>query len=329
MTGIYKITNRLNGMCYIGQSVCVERRWAQHRYFGTHAPKNEGKHSLLHQAMRESGLEHFAFDVLEECSEETLTDRERFYIDKHHALWPEGYNQRIGQNVFRGRKGTFTDYSGRQLGGLLVLRRSEQNLGGKPAWVCKCTCGRTTVISSSALRQGQKSCGCQAGVRSCTYVPSILKHTNQNPLYRRWRGILYRCGSMSATGYSRYGARGIDVCPQWKDSYEAFAQWALQSGYSPDLEIDRIDNEKGYSPENCRWVSHKVNSRNRSARQSNRTGTPGVTWRVSRTGSGGSWRVSICVDGRNIHLGSFPEECLHDAQECRRKAEKRFWKEKS
>ena len=72
-----------------------------------------------------------------------------------------------------------------------------------------------------------------------------------------------RCYRKTHIHYNRYGGRGITVCPEWEHSYETFRDWALSHGYADDLSIDRIDNDKGYSPENCRWISLKIQNRNR------------------------------------------------------------------
>jgi hypothetical protein len=82
-------------------------------------------------------------------------------------------------------------------------------------------------------------------------------------LYRIWRAMKLRCYTPSHPGFKRYGGRGIGVCVEWRTSYHLFLQWALDSGYSNDLEIDRRDNDQGYGPENCRWVDRNTQARNR------------------------------------------------------------------
>ena len=86
----------------------------------------------------------------------------------------------------------------------------------------------------------------------------------RNILINRREGMMERCTNPKCVGYKRYGARGITVCQEWIDSPQAFVDWALANGFSPELQIDRIDNNKGYSPDNCRWVTARDNIRNRS-----------------------------------------------------------------
>lgn len=82
-------------------------------------------------------------------------------------------------------------------------------------------------------------------------------------LYKRWSGIKRRCTTPSCNGYENYGGRGISMCDEWLNSFPAFEKWANENGFKPELQIDRIDNYKGYSPDNCRWVTPKVNQANR------------------------------------------------------------------
>ena len=86
----------------------------------------------------------------------------------------------------------------------------------------------------------------------------------RNILINRREGIMERCANPNHIAYKKYGGRGITVCQEWIDSPQAFVDWALANGFSPELQIDRIDNDKGYSPDNCRWVTARENMRNRS-----------------------------------------------------------------
>lgn len=88
-------------------------------------------------------------------------------------------------------------------------------------------------------------------------------------LYGVWRGMKQRCCDKNSISYKWYGERGIDVCDEWKHSFEAFEQWALSAGYDDtksrkEQSLDRIDGSKGYSPDNCRFITHSENCRNTS-----------------------------------------------------------------
>jgi hypothetical protein len=80
-------------------------------------------------------------------------------------------------------------------------------------------------------------------------------------LYNIWRGMKQRCNNPNHTSYHRYGGRGIKVCFQWEHDFNAFKCWTLRNGYADDLTIDRIDNDEGYNPGNCQWISKADNSK--------------------------------------------------------------------
>lgn len=77
-------------------------------------------------------------------------------------------------------------------------------------------------------------------------------------LYAVWETMRQRCENKRNKDYFFYGAKGVAVCPEWK-SFSSFRDWAMKAGYKPGLTIDRVDHRKGYSPGNCRWISHSEN----------------------------------------------------------------------
>ena len=81
-------------------------------------------------------------------------------------------------------------------------------------------------------------------------------------LYSIYRNMRTRCYNKNTTSYKDYGARGITVCDEWLNDYKLFSDWAMSNGYRDDLTLDRINYDKGYSPDNCRWVTTKVQSNN-------------------------------------------------------------------
>lgn len=89
------------------------------------------------------------------------------------------------------------------------------------------------------------------------------KGRKANPLYRKWCSMRERCNNPHNKKYDHYGGRGITVCKEW-DDFDAFYKWSIEHGWKEGLTIDRIDNDKGYSPDNCRYVSQKEQNRNYS-----------------------------------------------------------------
>lgn len=85
---------------------------------------------------------------------------------------------------------------------------------------------------------------------------------DKNPLFRAWRNMKRRCYNTSYIGYEHYGGRGIAVCDEWLNSYETFRDWSINNNYAVGLTLDRIDVNKNYSPDNCRWVTWKVQNNN-------------------------------------------------------------------
>lgn len=153
------------------------------------------------------------------------------------------------------------NHSGKRFGKLLVTEVMKL-VGGKAAWLCKCDCGNEKFIRANSLVSNMtKSCGCLH--KETMAANSIYKGLRSHKLYSVRRGMLNRCHLPSTKHYDNYGGRGISVCEEWRNSYLAFFNWALKSGWEDGLTIDRINNDGNYEPSNCRWVSRKANQNNR------------------------------------------------------------------
>ena len=165
--------------------------------------------------------------------------------------------------------GTFKtriDITGERFGRLTVVKYVETNKEGRAVFECKCDCGNIVSVVGKNLRTGNtKSCGCFNRDQSTKRIVALnTKHGSTNTrLFRIWASMKTRCGNKNTANYEDYGGRGIFVCDEWKDDFAAFEKWALENGYNDRLSIDRIDNDKGYFPENCRWATMKQQQNNR------------------------------------------------------------------
>lgn len=128
----------------------------------------------------------------------------------------------------------------------------------------KCDCGNIIVREKKNLARGFiKSCGCLAKEVSSKMLTTHGKTNTQ--IFNAWQSMKIRCTDKNDVNYHNYGGRGIKVCQEWLDDFMNFYNWSIANGYKENqkLSIDRIDNNKGYCPENCRWTDVKTQARNR------------------------------------------------------------------
>lgn len=158
----------------------------------------------------------------------------------------------------------YQNIAGLKSGRLTAIKYIGQNKRGANLWQCNCECGGTSVVVASDLRAGTiRSCGCLK--KEMTSLTKTKHHQSGTPLYSVWLGIKDRCLNPKSKQYFNYGGRGITVCDEWLGEYGStnFCKWSLDNGYKKGLELDRIDVNKGYSPDNCRWVSNSVQANNK------------------------------------------------------------------
>ena len=149
--------------------------------------------------------------------------------------------------------------SGKRFGKLVVTGYSH-TINKRVYWKCVCDCGNTCIIHGTKLRNGHtKSCGC---------IRKIKNHSrkNTNPhhkkIYQVWYNMKNRCENRKNRKFEYYGGRGITICDEWQD-FDVFYKWCMESGYSEDLTIDRIDSNGNYEPSNCRWITLEEQQRNK------------------------------------------------------------------
>lgn len=156
-------------------------------------------------------------------------------------------------------------------------------------------CNKEFEAQSNNIKHGLKSCGCQRkGINKTHGLRS-------NKFYQTWYGMLQRCTNTMRQDYKDYGARGITVCEEWLNVSNFVAWCDLTYPNIEDATLDRIDNDKGYSPENCTWSDKTTQALNKRIGKNNKSGYVGVIWHIRDK----KWIVNIRINKILKQIGSF------------------------
>lgn len=152
------------------------------------------------------------------------------------------------------------DLTGQKFNRLTAISFAGKDSSNNARWLFKCDCGNTVECRGSEVSRGTtKSCGCLVSEK--TKESNTTHNMSRTRTYKTWISMRSRCNNPTDKFYEYYGARGITVCKEWDESFEVFYS---DMGDQPDgLSIDRIDNNKGYSKENCRWATSETQQRNK------------------------------------------------------------------
>ena len=206
----------------------------------------------------------------------------------------------------------FIDLTGQIFNGVQVVSRADDKTSSAgrtfTAWSCVCKCGKPfTTITNSLMSGKTKSCGC-----SRIGNPGTTKHGQsgggrrgvRSKEYRAWAHMNERCNNPNHKNFAHYGGRGISVCDRWKE-FSLFLS-DMGSAPTPQHTLDRIDNDKNYSPDNCRWATQTEQVRNR--RNTKLVTCDGVTLPVQEWSEKVGVRVGLIKD--RLRLGWAPEDAV-------------------
>lgn len=178
--------------------------------------------------------------------------------------------------------------AGKKFARWLVIKRVDSEGNKSPHWLARCDCGIERKVRGNHLRsKASRSCGCFNREKASRL--NFIHGMKGTETYACWKGMRGRCNTKSNSGFKNYGARGVRVCSRWKD----FCLFLNDMGVRPPgLTIERIDNEQGYSPENCRWASRLEQNQN--------TRTVRLLTHNGQTMSMSAWGRELMISRRTI-----------------------------
>lgn len=194
--------------------------------------------------------------------------------------------------------GKLIDLTGQRFGRLTVVERDKEWCGKDlhAHWICRCDCGNFVSTSGQRLRnKTAQSCGCfrKERMSEVSIKENTVHGQAHTKLYKVFYGMKDRCYNPKNRKYKDYGGRGITICDEWLCDFSVFYSWAVSNGYKVGLSIDRIDNDMGYSPNNCRWTG--VGEQNSNKRDNHIITFQGETKTVSQ------WAEQLGVNSSVIY----------------------------
>lgn len=216
----------------------------------------------------------------------------------------------------KNRKSTRVDLVGQRFGRLVVISFKE-SVKGSPKWNCLCDCGNEVVCYGGNLKKGHSnSCGCYRKDRTVE-SRSTKNGASKHPLWGVYNQMVSRCHNEDNPSYYNYGGRGIKVCDRWLES--AFNFYEDMGDCPEGMSLERVNNDQGYSPENCKWETKSMQQFNQRIAPNNTSGRTGVYWREDRQ----TWSVQIDHQNETIRLGCY--KSFEKACEVRAEAELKYF----
>ena len=167
----------------------------------------------------------------------------------------------------------------------------------------RCDCGNIFKARVSCVKYGTvKSCGCLVSKTNRILMSKTFKThgLSKHPIYNIWRGMLYRCNNKKSANFKYYGGRGIKVCKRWL-KIENFIE-DMYPSFKEGLSLDRIDNDKGYSPDNCRWANQSTQINNtRTLISTNTSGYVGIWYRKDRN----KYAAELKINNKKVSIGCY------------------------
>jgi hypothetical protein len=154
-------------------------------------------------------------------------------------------SEKMKGNDYWKKNPRYTNYTGKKIGVVKVLKRIDNIRKWTPTYICECECGIQFRTEISSLRR--------SNYKRCTH-----KYPN-HPVKLTLLDMIKRCYNSNNKGYKYYGGKGIEICKEWRKDPNNFVEWSLSNGWKENLTIDRIDSNGDYCPENCQWISFNEN----------------------------------------------------------------------